>query len=277
MVGGAGGRGGLAADVAEASGVRLAKTISGEFAVGTATREVPAPFRISIVCADAVARRRLAMSFRRLGDEVEASGSADEALAVLGEWSCGVVVFDWDLPDARPGSFLHTIRSRMGGAVAIALRGAWSVAEHVRALDAGADDCVVCPADPLLVRARARTILRRCPSPPNEPVSRPNADRFELRYGEGLAVVCGRVVPLTRIEADILRCLDERRGEIVTREAMLREVWSHASVVRRETLDTHIWSLRRKLAVDDWLIETVRARGYRLRFLHTPGSAGKNS
>ena len=75
-----------------------------------------------------------------------------------------------------------------------------------------------------------------------------------------------REIPLTRRELDVLGLFAAERGRIVSRRALLQEVWGVANADRIETrtVDMHIAKLRKKLGARRDLIETVRGEGYRL-------------
>jgi DNA-binding response OmpR family regulator len=75
-------------------------------------------------------------------------------------------------------------------------------------------------------------------------------------------------VSLTPMEFNLLLALLARRGAVVSRLDLLREVWGHASSVLTRTVDTHIAELRRKLEDDPANprhVLTARKAGYRLR------------
>ena len=73
----------------------------------------------------------------------------------------------------------------------------------------------------------------------------------------------GQPVPLTAKEFAVLRYLYERRGAVVTRGQLLREVWSESYRGGARTVDIHVRRLRAKLGTD-W-IETIRGTGYKFR------------
>ena len=70
------------------------------------------------------------------------------------------------------------------------------------------------------------------------------------------------------MEFNLFLALLERRGAVVSRLELLKEVWGHASSVLTRTVDTHVAELRRKLEDDASRprhLLTVRKTGYRLR------------
>ncbi|MFI5402395.1 MAG: helix-turn-helix domain-containing protein, partial [Planctomycetota bacterium] len=76
----------------------------------------------------------------------------------------------------------------------------------------------------------------------------------------------GREVKLTRKEFELLRYLVEFRGEVITRERLLDEVWGYDRFPTTRTVDTHVLRLRQKFEDDPErprLIVTVHGQGYR--------------
>ena len=69
-------------------------------------------------------------------------------------------------------------------------------------------------------------------------------------------------VHLTPTEFDLLACLAARPGTVLSREALLAEVWGWADASGTRTVDSHVKSLRRKLGADR--VRTVHGVGYAL-------------
>ena len=76
--------------------------------------------------------------------------------------------------------------------------------------------------------------------------------------------VRGQNVELTKKEFDLLRCLLENKGRVLTREALLDAVWGFDFMGETNSVDVYIRFLRSKLddAFDLKLIHTVRGVGY---------------
>jgi two-component system catabolic regulation response regulator CreB len=77
----------------------------------------------------------------------------------------------------------------------------------------------------------------------------------------------GRPLELTRVEFDLLASLLEVAGRVYTRPELIDRVWGDGFAISDRTVDSHVKSLRRKVAEaggDPTLIETVRGVGYRI-------------
>jgi DNA-binding response OmpR family regulator len=78
----------------------------------------------------------------------------------------------------------------------------------------------------------------------------------------------GNDVELAPKEYELLVALVSRRGAVVSRLELMREVWGYSDAVISRTIDTHVAELRRKLEADPAAprhILTVRKVGYRLK------------
>ena len=76
--------------------------------------------------------------------------------------------------------------------------------------------------------------------------------------------VDGREVTLTLKEFELLCLLLEKRGAVLTRDALLTQVWGYGFDGESRTVDVHVRTLRQKLGEAGGLIETVRGVGYKI-------------
>jgi DNA-binding response OmpR family regulator len=74
--------------------------------------------------------------------------------------------------------------------------------------------------------------------------------------------VDGAAVHLTPTEFDLLVCLAEQPGTVLSREHLLREVWDWADATGTRTVDSHVKSLRGKIGAAS--VRTVHGVGYAL-------------
>jgi len=114
----------------------------------------------------------------------------------------------------------------------------------------GADDYVTKPFSLRELMARIGVRLRRHPPGLAEGVSKYRFGEIEIDFEKCQATRKGAPLELTHKELDILRLFIRRRGEVVTRDRMLDEVWGYDSSSTTRTVDTHIAKLRQKLEPD---------------------------
>jgi DNA-binding response OmpR family regulator len=140
-------------------------------------------------------------------------------------------------------------------------------ADRVIGLGVGADDYLTKPFGMRELVARVRALLRRVERARElvaaDAAARPLAlgplqvDRAARRVSRD-----GAEVHLTPTEFDLLVCLAERPGRVLTREALLARVWDWPDASGTRTVDSHVKTLRRKLGPA--LVRTVHGVGYAL-------------
>jgi len=134
--------------------------------------------------------------------------------------------------------------------------------DKVFGLDLGADDYIVKPFSPKELLARVRTILKRVEN---------KAQRDTIHTYKNLCInftsydvkIGGEKVNLTPKEFEILRFFINKKGSVVTREALLQSVWGYDFYGDSRTVDSHIKMLRNSLGQYRDLIKTVWGVGYR--------------
>ncbi|GIG61719.1 DNA-binding response regulator [Longispora fulva] len=219
--------------------------------------------RILIAEDAADVRDALERALVAAGHQVCARESGMAMLREVTRWKPELVVLDLGLPDLDGGLVLDMVRSMSEVPVVIA-SGRGHDKDVTRLLLAGADDYLVKPYSAAELDARIRAVLRRTqPEPPAllvvgglriDPVGRQ-------------ATIDGRDLRLTRLEFELLSHLAERRDRTVPRAELTRRLRPHVPAGGRDTIDTHVYAVRRKLgesAARPAYLHTVRGVGYQL-------------
>jgi two-component system response regulator RegX3 len=208
----------------------------------------------------------LAEALEREGFTAAVAGTAGEAMEQAVSRGPELVLLDIGLPD---GSGLDVCRElrRESQVPIIMLTARGSEADRVAGLELGADDYIVKPFSAREVVARVRAVLRRAGPTPSgdsgEPIS---IGDLTLDTAKHEARLGGEPLDLSRKEFDLLRVLMESAGSVLTREALIDEVWDMNWFGSTKTLDVHVSGLRKKLDDDPKeprYIHTVRGVGFR--------------
>jgi two-component system KDP operon response regulator KdpE len=140
--------------------------------------------------------------------------------------------------------------------------------EVVKALEAGADDCVARPLRPLEVVARLVALLRRTHRLPLVSAGAPfTAGPLLADFDSGEVRVAGQEVKLTSTEFAILKCLVHNPKRIVSNAQLAAVVWGEEAQGSRKALKVHIQHLRQKLGEHPGQPHyIVNERGYGYRF-----------
>ncbi|MGH8145303.1 MAG: response regulator transcription factor [Rhodanobacteraceae bacterium] len=194
-------------------------------------------------------------------------GSATDFRRRLGSEAVDLLLLDRRLPDASGLDVLQFIRqSSNSGLPVIFLTASGDESDIVEGLAAGADDYVVKPPKQGELLARVAAVLRRRGADIDglDVVEMPP---YRLDNQRRQVAIHGESVELTQREYDLASYLFRRQGRIVSREALLENVWNLAGDVTTRTVDTHVSRLRKKLGLsgeNGWRLTAVYQHGYRV-------------
>ena len=204
---------------------------------------------------------------RRDGHQVISAADGLEGLRLAREAHPDLVVLDLMLPGMDGIEVCRLLREESEVPI-VMLTARVEEEDRLAGLDLGADDYVTKPFSPRELAARIRAVLRRSARDVSD------SGPVELSYGN-IAVnrprrtvhVGDTAVSLTPTEFRLLVLMMREPGRIFTRDQIIDRVFGYDFKGFDRTVDSHVYSLRRKLeaaAGDRRYIHTVYGAGYRL-------------
>jgi DNA-binding response OmpR family regulator len=176
-----------------------------------------------------------------------------------------LIILDIMLPKLSGLEVCKTLRSEGVQTPIIMLTARGQEIDKVVGLELGADDYVTKPFSIREVLARVRAILRRSEGGKKR-LSRYHFADVDLDFETYAATKGGAALELSPREFDLLRYLIERKGETVTRDSLLEDVWGYESYPSTRTVDTHVAKLRAKIGdsgSEPRYILTIHGAGYK--------------
>ena len=190
-------------------------------------------------------------------------GPAGAELALA--WRPDLVILDLMLPGMDGYRVLRTIRDAGFENPVLMLTARGEESDKVMGFRNGADDYVTKPFGVLELLARVQALLRRGTG---GGASLDGFGRVRVDRAARMVTRDGAPVALAPMEYELLVALLDRRGAVVSRHDLMRQVWGYDASIVSRTVDTHVVELRRKLEDDPGEprhILTVRKAGYRLQ------------
>jgi two-component system response regulator RegX3 len=223
--------------------------------------------RVLIVEDEPALADSIRYGLEREGYECTVLADGIRAVDFVRSWRPDLVLLDLMLP-GMPGTDVCREIRRIGNVPIVMVTAKDTEADKVLGLELGADDYITKPFSMRELIARVRAVLRRVGVTP-EPEDRATAvsagpvamdtDRHEVR-------VRGDVVEMPPKEFALLEVLLRRAGKLVTREALIAQVWGEDYYGDTRTLDVHVKRIRAKIEDDPRSprhVRTVRGLGYR--------------
>lgn len=224
--------------------------------------------RVLVVEDDPDTQQMLSLILRSEGYDVLAAGSGPLGLELLRKMGPDVVILDWMLPGMDGVEVCRRARE-FSTVPIIMLTAKTGAAEKVTGLDIGADDYLSKPFEPEELLARIRAQLRRQGMvgdglQRDKPVQ---VGDLRLEPASHEVYLHGKQVALTKLEFNLLYCMAQRAGKVLTRDDILRLVWGENEAIDLRGIDAHIRRLRAKVEDDPdepHRIQTVHGVGYKM-------------
>jgi DNA-binding response OmpR family regulator len=198
--------------------------------------------------------------------QVVPAASATEANHLIQESKFDLILLDLGLPDGDGLVILNQIRSnqKIAKTPVIIISANIELSSKLSAFSIGADDYVTKPFNVLELRARVEAKLRRfAEAKEAQETFQAGPLTLDSNKQQVFVIESQQLVHLSPTEFRLLALMARRPGVIFSREKFLDQIWGQEISVTDRTVDTHIYSLRKKLGSLGNLIRSVQGEGYR--------------
>lgn len=220
--------------------------------------------RVLHVEDDASVARMVALKLATLGWKTESTDLGEEGVDLAKRYDFDLVITDGHLPDMSGVQVISALRKAAVTTPVLMLSSDEGLSHKAAAFSAGADDFLAKPCHLDEVAMRVQALIRR-----SKGVSQPDLEvgPIAINLAERVARVNGAPVHLTGKEYQLLELLALRRGQTITKEAILDHLYGGMDEPAIKIVDVFICKIRNKLraAGADGYLQTIWGRGYVLR------------
>lgn len=218
--------------------------------------------KILIIEDDEMMADMLADCLRSMQHMVETARDGASGLERLRNFKYELVVLDWQLPEMSGLEICKQFKSEVPNVPVIMLTSRSAITDKEAGFEAGVDDYVTKPINPLDFSARVRALLRRS-TISQEPQLGIGDLRLDVKSGQ--LKKGARSIQLPPREAELMQLLMKQPGEYFSTEALLKRLWGTDGT--RASLANCMKRLRDKLSEldEEGLVETTSGLGYRIR------------
>jgi DNA-binding response OmpR family regulator len=207
-----------------------------------------------------------------LQDDLEQEGYAvevvsDGAVAIkhILQGELDLILLDVMLPGADGFTICREARMKGIRTPIVMLTAKGQEVDKVVGLELGADDYITKPFSPRELLARIKAVMRRAHDEPKS-VSKYHFADITVDFERFEVLRNGKKFDLTAMEFKLLRAFLEHRGQVLTIDELLREIWGKDVFLTDRVIYTHVNNLRSKMEEDPHnpkLLISVRGIGYR--------------
>jgi DNA-binding response OmpR family regulator len=188
-------------------------------------------------------------NLRLEGYEVSSAKDGLQGLSMARERSYDLIVLDIMLPKMNGFEVCRQLRQSRITTPILVLTAKSQEIDKVLGLELGADDYVTKPFSPRELLARVKALIRRATQPQQE-IDLYTFGDVEVDFIKYEAKKNGKPIYLTALEFALLHFLIKHRNEVMSRDAILDEVWGENVFIAPRTVDKHISQLRKKVEGD---------------------------
>jgi two-component system alkaline phosphatase synthesis response regulator PhoP len=211
---------------------------------------------------------RLTLSDRLIseGYSVDTACDGEAGLERASSGHYDLIVLDVMLPRLDGFEVCRVVRQRGVTTPILMLTARGQLVDKVVGLKLGADDYLTKPFETLELTARLEALLRRTTSGPQNGGESYRFGEVMVDFRRVEVTRGGQLVDLSAREFKLLRHFIEHRGETLSRDELLSDVWGYEGIPLTRTVDVHVAGLRQQIEANPKMPEhllTVHGIGYK--------------
>lgn len=191
--------------------------------------------------------------------DVTIASDGEEAIHIYYDIVPDLILLDLMLPKINGYDVCKSIREDSDVPI-IMLTALDEEKNQLKGFELKIDDYITKPFSMPILIYKIEAVMRRYTN--TEELSQLKYENLILNLSAFTATYDGENLELTKREFLLLQILLENRGRVLTRQALLNQVWDYDFFGDERIVDTHIKNLRKKLPIE--FIETVRGVGYKI-------------
>ena len=191
--------------------------------------------------------------FKKENFNVLTAKNGEEALDIFYENKIDLAILDWMMPVIDGIEVCKEIKENSNTKV-LMLTAKSQSEDEIEALNIGADEYIKKPFDPRVLIIRAKKLVNY--------KNTINIKDLKIDFSSNKVFKSSNELPLTKKELELMHCLINNKGIVLSREKLLDLVWGLDYDGDFRTVDTHVRRLRAKIGED--IIKTYRGLGYSL-------------
>lgn len=216
-----------------------------------------------LVVEDEDRMRKLISDYLKIEEfKVIEATNGNEALHQFSSKKVDLIILDVMMPGLDGFAVCKTIRQNSDVPI-IFLTAKGEEEDKLTGFELGADEYVTKPFSPKVLVARSKALLKRIDGTIGKPDNVFDIQGLKVNLLSRQVYVDSNEICLSPTEYDLLSYLIKNKGIVLSRNALLDNVWGYSYNGDLRTVDTHIKRLREKLLHKSKFICTVRGSGYR--------------
>ncbi len=201
------------------------------------------------------------------GYDVDVAGDGEKGLKKILEGKHDLVLLDVMLPEMSGFDVCKNAREEGIRTPIIMLTAKGEEIDKVLGLELGADDYITKPFSLRELLARVKAVLRRKEGAASLSENKIAIGLLQIDFGTYNASRRGKPIDMTPKEFEILKYLWKNKNQVVSRDALLTNVWGYDESISSRTVDNFILKLRQKIESTPSKprhIVTIHGTGYKL-------------